>query len=149
MCTDTFLAKVFDFDGPNRGPLENIRSLNDLLGFIAIFFASFTFGYTDPFFGGGLGEGEPTWHIRPVEFPIWEVIFLFGGACLLISTHRSKHVILSHAFLFVAWMMFGITWMIYGTIYRPDYVFAIGVLGVFMSAQHALIAKLWAYEAVN
>lgn len=137
------------FRGSLEGePMDSIRSLSFLLGFAAIFMASFAFNYDKPFFGGGDSSIDPIWHIRPAPFPLWEVVFLFGGVAVLVATYLGRGVVSSHWFLGVAWLTIGVTWITYGVLFHPDYVFALGVFSVFMSAQHAIMAKIWAFEKV-
>lgn len=141
------VKKVFPKGFKRGGPLEAIKDLSRLLGFAAIFMSSSALGSNEPFFGGGLAPEEPTWHLRPFWFPLWEVLFFGGGLFLVASSHSSKRVVLAHTVLCLTWLAMGVIWVAYGIILRPDYVFTAGVMGVFMAAQHALVAKLWIMEA--
>lgn len=141
------VKKVFPEGCKRGGPLESIKNLSTLLGFVAIFMSSSVFGANEPFFGGGLAPGEPTWHIHPFSFPLWEILFFGGGLFLVVSSCSSKRVVLAHAVLCLTWLAMGGIWVTYSIVFRPDYVFTLGVMGVFMAAQHALVAKLWIMEA--
>mgnify|MGYP006902696921 CR=1 FL=1 len=135
-------------EGTTKGSIDSIRSLSYLMGFLAIFVASASFNFQSGFLGGPAEESLPIWHIRPLPFPIIEVIFLVLGAWLLLSTYFGRSMIASHAISALSWLAVGIDWIAYGIIYRPDYVFVSGVVAVFIAAQHVIIAHVWSLERV-
>lgn len=147
--TEQYIQEYNDNQGPvTDGPMDSVRSLSYLMGFLAIFVASASFNYQSNFLGGPVSEAYPVWHIRPLPFPIIEVIFLILGTWLIVSTYLGRMMIASHFSSALAWLAVGIDWIVYGIIYTPDYVFVFGVVSVFLAAQHVIIAHIWSLERV-
>ena len=132
----------------SSGPLDSVRSLSYLMGFLSIFVASASFNFQSEFLGGPAEESLPIWHIRPLPFPVIEIIFLALGIWLLFSTYLGRTMISSHSVSALSWLAVGIDWIVYGIIYKPDYVFVFGVVAVFLAAQHVIIAHVWSLERV-
>lgn len=128
-------------------PFSSIKRLGYLLGFMSMFMGSLSFSLRSPRFSDlSTPDIGPSWHLRPLPFPLWEVIFIVGGVLLLLSTYYMKYMVSAHVCGAIAWLFSGVVWVVYGILFKPDYVFAFGVLSLFMSAQHTVLAKLWRIE---
>ena len=113
--TDQYIQEYNDKQGPvTDGPMDSIRSLSYLMGFLAIFVASASFNYQTDFLGGPVAEADPMWHIRPLPFPIIELGFLALGVWLIASTHLGRTMVGSHISSALAWLVVGIDWIAYG-----------------------------------
>lgn len=131
-------------------PFESLRDLCYILGFISIFMGALSLSLEYPRVSDpNVPSSGPEWHLHPLPFPIWEIVFVGGGILLLLSTYFMKKMVLAHACMSVAWLSSGAVWVAYGIIFRPDYVFALGVLSLFMSAQHTILARLWRVSEVE
>lgn len=144
-----YLKRYIRDKSEDEEPLDSLRSLSFLLGFTAMFMGSISMTFDRfPFGDGTLGE-DPGWHIRPFDFPVWEFVFIGGGICLVAASYFLKMVAEAHACATIAWLTSGVTWIVYGIMFRPDYVFALGVLSVFMAGTHAIMFRLWSIEKVE
>lgn len=128
-------------------PFSTLKNIGYLLGFMSMFMGSLSFSLKSPRFSDlSTPDIGPSWHLRPFPFPLWEIVFMVGGVLLLLSTYYMKHMVFAHVCGAIAWFFSGAVWVVYGILFRPDYVFAFGVLSLFMSAQHTVLAKLWRIE---
>lgn len=128
-------------------PFSTLKNIGYLLGFMSIFMGSLSFSLKSPRFSDlSTPDIGPSWHLRPFPFPLWEIVFMVGGALLLLSTYYMKHMVFAYVCGATAWFISGVVWVAYGILFRPDYVFAFGVISLFMSAQHTVLAKLWRIE---
>lgn len=147
--TEQWVKEYEELHGKRRGTMDGIRSLNYVLGFLSIFVASSSFNYESEFLGGGLSDlGIPIWHIRPLPFPLMEILFFVSGLWMVLSTYFDKGVIGGYGSSFVVWMGVGMTWIVYAIMYHPDYVFTFGVMGLFISTMHVILAQIWSLEKV-
>lgn len=110
---------------------------------------SFFFGVQDILTWLDPGEMVGLWHIDPLGFGIWDVLFPAAGIWLIVATFLTKGVIRAHMFAALVWLSMGTVWVTYSFMFRPDYVFGIGVLSIFVSAQHFVYARLWKAEGVE
>lgn len=131
-------------------PFESLRNLCYILGFISIFMGALSLSLEYPKVANPNSPNiGPEWHLHPIPFPIWEIVFVGGGILLLLSTYFIKKMFLAHTCMSVAWLASGAVWVAYGIMFRPDYVFAFGVISLFMSAQHTILARLWRVSEVE
>lgn len=144
-----WLKRFADHHAGEDETVAGLKSIGHILGFNAILMGTFFFGveglHSWPA-NSGVGEW---WHIDPLGLDIWDVLFPVGGTWLIVSTFLMKGIAKSHLFLALVWLVMGIVWIAYGFVFRPDYVFGIGVLAVFVSAQHFVYIRLWKAEGVE
>lgn len=82
-------------------------------------------------------------------YEMWD--FLFPAACIfmvLAATTKQK-IAEAHWFSGAVWLAFGIVWSIGGVLTAPNYLFAAGLLAIFVSAQHFTTLNLWKVEGVK
>lgn len=143
------LRRFADHHSKEDDTVEGLKSLGYLLAFNTIFMGSFFFGgggtFTWPVSKGMVG----LWHVDPLGFGIWNFLFPIAGIWLLASTVMMKGVIKAHLFSSLVWLAMGSVWIAYSLAVHPDYVFGIGVLSIFISAQHFVYARLWKAEGVG
>lgn len=129
--------------------LDGLKNIGHLLGFNAIFMGSFSYSSESLFSWVPQSSMIDLWHIRPFGLGVWDVAFFIVGLWLIISTLWLKGVFRAHIFASVVWFVMGAVWVAYSFVYQPNYVFGIGVLSVFISAQHLIYARLWKAEGVE
>ncbi len=144
-----WLKRFADHHAGEDETTEGLKNLGNILGLNAILMGSFFFGLDGLSTWPKNGDVVDLWHINPLGFGIWGVLFPVGGGWLIISTFLMKGVVKSHIFLALVWLVMGIVWVTYSFVFRPDYVFGIGVLAIFTSAQHFVYARLWKAEGVE
>lgn len=128
--------------------LDRVRNLSYLLGFLSIFFASASSNYQASLLGWPLGDGEPAWHIRPFSFPVFEVAYFVLGAWVVVSTWTGKWLTEAHYVTSAGWVITSLIWVTYGILYKPDYVFAFGIVALFLATLHVIVAQIWKIERV-
>lgn len=128
--------------------LDRVRNLSYLLGFLSVFFASASLNYQSSLLGGPLDLEEPAWHLRPFPFPIFEIVYLILGGWVVASTWTGKWLTEAHYATSACWIITSLIWVTYGILYRPDYVFAFGIIALFLAAQHIIVAQIWKIERV-
>lgn len=129
--------------------LEGLKNISFLLGFNAIFIGSLFYGGDPVFPWVPARDVVDLWHIRPFGLGVWDVAFFIVGLWLIISTLSLRGVLRAHVFASFVWFVMGAVWVAYSLIHQPSYVFGIGVLSVFISAQHLIYAKIWKAEGVG
>ena len=144
-----WLKRFADRHAGEDETVEGLKNLGNILGLNAILMGLFFFGF-DGILTWPDNDGDvDSWHLDPLGFGIWGFLFPAGGIWLLTSTFLMKGVVKSHIFLALVWLIMGIVWVTYSFVFRPDYVFGIGVLAIFTSAQHFVYARLWKAEGVE
>lgn len=144
-----WLKRFADHHTGEDETVEGLKSLGHILGLNAILMGSFFFGGNGLFTWLANDSVVDLWHIDPLGFGIWDLLFPAGGIWLIASTFLMRGVVKSHLFLALVWLVMGIVWVTYGFVFRPDYVFGIGVLAIFVSAQHLVYTRLWKAEGVD
>lgn len=128
--------------------LDSLKNMGYLLGFNSIFMGSFFYSNERFFAWTKDSTMLEWWHIRPLGFAFWDVLFPAAGLWLMLSTMILKGVTKAHYFASAVWFSMGVIWVSYSLIYHPDYVFGTGILSLFISAQHLIYARLWKAEGV-
>ena len=144
-----WLKRFADHHAGEDETVEGLKSIGHILGFNAILMGSFFFGVDGLLSWPANRDMVDWWHMDPLGFGIWDVLFPAGGIWLIVSTFLMKGVVKSHFFLALVWLVMGIVWVAYSFAFRPDYVFGIGVLAIFISAQHFVYTRLWKAEGVE
>lgn len=129
--------------------LDGLKNIGHLLGFNAIFMGSFFYSSESLFSWVPQPSMIDLWHIRPFGLGVWDVMFFIVGLWLIISTLWVRGVFRAHIFASLVWFVMGAVWVAYSFVYQPSYVFGIGVLSIFISAQHLIYARLWKAEGVE
>lgn len=79
-------------------------------------------------------------------YELWD--FLFPAACvfMLLAIGLEKYIIQAHAFSSIVWITFGIIWSVGGIMVAPSYLFAAGLLAIFVATHHITVMNLWKTE---
>lgn len=80
---------------------------------------------------------------------VWDIVFLLGAIFLLISTARLQRLKVAHAVMTLIWFVFGAIWVYAGIITDQSYLFGLGLLSVFIGAQHAVFIRALETEGVE
>ena len=144
-----WLRRFSDHHSGEDETVEGLKSISHLLGFNAIFMGSFFFGVRGILTWPDPGEMVGLWHIDPLGLGIWDVLFPVAGIWLIVATFLMKGVVKAHMFSALVWLSMGVAWVTYSFLFQPDYVFGIGVLSIFVSAQHFVYTRLWKAEGVE
>ncbi|MDD2326588.1 MAG: hypothetical protein PHW63_11460, partial [Alphaproteobacteria bacterium] len=78
--------------------LDGLKNMGYLLGFNSIFMGSFFYGNEKFFAWTKEATMVEWWHIRPLGFAFWDVLFPISGLWLMLSTFILKGVTKAHYF---------------------------------------------------
>lgn len=82
------------------------------------------------------------------QIEIWDILFPLAFITVALSVYFVKYIEATHFFSALVWFVFGMIWSIGGMLDAPTYLFAAGLLAIFVSAQHFAILGIWRAEGV-
>ena len=80
---------------------------------------------------------------------VWEVVFVILSIIMVISTLAMYKVTYFTSLTGVAWVLFGLTWVIGSFVTDQEVLFGSGLLALLVGAGHFSVARAWRAEGVE
>lgn len=126
-----------------------LKSINYLMALQAAVIGFFFLGPNDFFLRPTSPPDEPWLTLTYFGVELWDVLFPLGAIILVVCTAILRRITIAHGFMALVWGMLGVAWSIGGVVNSPSHYFGVGIIGIFVSALHISIIRLWRAEGVN
>lgn len=147
--TDQYIMEYEHATGAKFRPADAVRSMSYIMGFLSMFVGAAAFNCQSSLFDGLLADVRlPFFDFYLVPSPVTETLFLLGGIWVVLAAWSGRTLIAAHVTIFLGWAGMSVSWIIYGIVSTPDYMFTFGVMGLLISALHLIVAKIWSIERV-
>lgn len=144
-----WLRNFADHHAREDETVEGLRSISHLLGFNSVFMGTFFLTNGSLISWPSEIEMVQWWSYNPLGFGLWDVLFPLSGILLIAATFFRRGVVKAHMLSALVWLAMGVLWVSYSFVYRPEYMFGVGVLAIFIAAQHFVYTRLWKAEGVE